>query len=88
MHSLLHYYCSNHTRDSRANEIAIMEDSADITVCDSTTFDSQPKQPYQPIVWRNVILCSLVHLGALYGVYLAFASAKTTTTIFGMFTRQ
>jgi hypothetical protein len=65
-----------------------MEDSADITVCDSTTFDSQPKQPYQPIVWRNVILCSLVHLGALYGVYLAFASAKTTTTIFGMFTRQ
>ncbi|XP_050054934.1 acyl-CoA Delta-9 desaturase-like [Aphis gossypii] len=63
-----------------------MHVSADIKVGDSTTLKTAPieKQPYQPIVWRNVILCSLIHLGALYGVYLAFTSAKITTTIFAI----
>lgn len=74
------------------DEIAIikMNDSAEILVCDGTSPDARPieKQPHQPIVWRNVILCSLVHLGALYGVYLAFTSAKITTTVFGTLTRQ
>jgi len=74
------------------DEIAIikMNDSAEILVCDGTSPDARPieKQPYQPIVWRNVILCSLVHLGALYGVCLAFTSAKITATIFGTLTRQ
>ncbi|XP_016660726.1 delta-9 desaturase-like isoform X2 [Acyrthosiphon pisum] len=63
-----------------------MDDSAEISVCDGTLPDARPieKQPHQPIVWRNVILCSLVHLGALYGVYLAFTSAKITTTVFAI----
>jgi len=67
-----------------------MDDSAENSVFNDTKLDtrSTEKQPYQPIVWRNVILCSLIHLGALYGVYLAFASAKITTTVFGKSIRQ
>ncbi|XP_025193023.1 acyl-CoA Delta(11) desaturase-like [Melanaphis sacchari] len=63
-----------------------MDDSADITVSDCTTLDARPieKQLCQPIVWRNVILYSLIHLGALYGVYLAFVSAKIATTVFAI----
>ncbi|XP_025192204.1 acyl-CoA Delta(11) desaturase-like isoform X2 [Melanaphis sacchari] len=70
-----------------------MDVSADIKIGDngdnttSITPNDRPveKQSYQlVIVWRNVILCSLVHLGALYGVYLAFVSAKLTTTIFAI----
>ncbi|XP_015431773.1 PREDICTED: acyl-CoA Delta(11) desaturase-like [Dufourea novaeangliae] len=34
------------------------------------------------IVWRNVIYFLLFHLGALYGLYLVFTSAKLLTTIF------
>lgn len=50
------------------------------------THFTQPttKQPYQKIVWRNVILFGYLHLAALYGVLLMFTSAKIATTIFGM----
>lgn len=37
------------------------------------------------IVWLNVVLCSIIHLSALYGVYLAITSAQVVTTVFGMF---
>ena len=33
------------------------------------------------IVWRNVILIASLHLGALYGVYLCWTSAKWQTTV-------
>ena len=43
-----------------------------------------PKEKYQRrIVWRNVIVFTYLHLGALYGVYLVFTSAKLLTTAFG-----
>ncbi|XP_076673223.1 acyl-CoA Delta-9 desaturase-like [Andrena cerasifolii] len=42
-----------------------------------------PKEKYQRrIVWRNVIVFTYLHLGALYGVYLIFTSAKLMTTAF------
>lgn len=41
------------------------------------------KEPYKrEIVWRNVIAFSYLHLGALYGIYLMFTSAKLMTTAF------
>lgn len=40
--------------------------------------------PYKrSIVWRNVFVFSGLHIGALYGLYLVFTSAKLATTIFG-----
>lgn len=35
------------------------------------------------IVWRNVAIFSVLHIGALYGIYLSFTSAKLATIIFG-----
>lgn len=35
------------------------------------------------IVWKNVAIFAFLHLGALYGVYLSFTSAKLATVIFG-----
>ena len=35
-----------------------------------------------PIVWRNVFVFILLHMGALYGMYLCFYS-KPETLIFG-----
>ncbi|XP_011165663.1 acyl-CoA Delta(11) desaturase [Solenopsis invicta] len=34
------------------------------------------------ILWKVVINFSLLHLGALYGVYLSFTSAKFATVLF------
>ncbi|XP_051171614.1 acyl-CoA Delta-9 desaturase-like isoform X1 [Leptopilina boulardi] len=40
------------------------------------------------IVWRNVIIFTFLHLGALYGLYLCFTSAKLLTTIFAFILYQ
>ncbi|CAB0034893.1 unnamed protein product [Trichogramma brassicae] len=45
----------------------------------------EPKQYKLDIVWRNVILFLVLHTGALYGLYLAFTSAKLLTSIFAYF---
>ncbi|CAK9795429.1 Acyl-CoA Delta-9 desaturase [Anthophora quadrimaculata] len=43
----------------------------------------QPKHQYKRrIVWRNVIIFGYLHIGALYGLYLIFTSAKLLTTLF------
>ena len=45
--------------------------------------NDMPKEKYQRrIVWRNVIVFTYLHLGAFYGVYLIFTSAKLMTTAF------
>ncbi|KAK7863366.1 hypothetical protein R5R35_004335 [Gryllus longicercus] len=42
------------------------------------------EEPYRlEIVWFNVLWFVLLHTGALYGVYLIFASAKIYTTLYG-----
>ncbi|XP_067124281.1 acyl-CoA Delta-9 desaturase-like [Centruroides vittatus] len=40
------------------------------------------KEKKREIVWRNVILFLLLHLSALYGIYLIFTSAMWQTTLF------
>lgn len=35
------------------------------------------------IVWRNVFLMAALHIAALYGLYLAFVSAKWQTSVLG-----
>lgn len=35
------------------------------------------------IVWLNAIVIAGVHIGAVYGGYLAFAKAKWATSVFG-----
>lgn len=35
------------------------------------------------IVWRNVMILSSLHIGAIYGIYLTLTSAKLLTTLFG-----
>ncbi|XP_018911116.2 acyl-CoA Delta-9 desaturase isoform X1 [Bemisia tabaci] len=40
------------------------------------------------IVWRNVMLFAYLHLGAIYGFYLIFTSAKIQTSIFGFLLYQ
>nr|XP_033329812.1 acyl-CoA Delta(11) desaturase-like [Megalopta genalis] len=43
----------------------------------------QSKTKYKrQIVWRNVIIFSFLHLGALYGVYLSLTAAKWMTLFF------
>jgi hypothetical protein len=42
------------------------------------------QKPYRlQIRWRNVILLGYLHLAAIYGLYLAVASAKLLTVIYG-----
>ncbi|XP_043674341.1 acyl-CoA Delta-9 desaturase-like isoform X2 [Vespula pensylvanica] len=40
------------------------------------------------IVWRNVAIFSGLHIGAIYGVYLALTSAKLLTTLFAFILYQ
>ncbi|XP_012276446.1 acyl-CoA Delta(11) desaturase isoform X1 [Orussus abietinus] len=40
------------------------------------------------IVWKNVLIFSYLHLGALYGLYLVFTSAKLATTFFAFLLYQ
>ncbi|KAJ8675188.1 hypothetical protein QAD02_010974 [Eretmocerus hayati] len=49
---------------------------------------TQAEKYEMKIVWRNVILFFLLHLGALYGLWLVFASAKFSTTVFAFFLYQ
>lgn len=42
---------------------------------------SKPKNRTPQLVWRNIILFSYMHLIALYGFYVMFASAKLLTSI-------
>lgn len=35
------------------------------------------------LVWRNIILFAVVHLSAVYGLWLAFTSARLYTSLFG-----
>ncbi|XP_076174906.1 acyl-CoA Delta-9 desaturase isoform X2 [Ptiloglossa arizonensis] len=53
---------------------------------DEINTDETSKVNYvRRIVWRNVLAFSYLHLGALYGVYLIFTSAKLATTVFAFF---
>lgn len=47
---------------------------------------SESKKPYQTvIVWRNVILFALLHLGSVYGLYMLIFQAKWATVAWTFF---
>ena len=53
---------------------------------DNLAEDNSQKTIYQRrIVWRNVILISLLHVGAFYGYYLICTASKPQTIIFAYF---
>nr|ABA39443.1 delta-9 desaturase [Diaprepes abbreviatus] len=58
--------------------------------CDDVTTDKIPQTAYEPddrkveIVWRNVVVMGILHLVALYGLYLVFTSAMLITTLYGV----
>ena len=61
---------------------------------DAETFDGGLAQPEGQIaksrkyelVWRNIVLMSLLHIQALYGAYLTFTGkAMWQTVVFGMY---
>lgn len=45
---------------------------------DSTYREKEGPKPPRIIVWRNVILMSLLHLGAVYGVFLIPSASSST----------
>lgn len=54
------------------------------TISEPLIEESKEKRKYvRQIVWRNVAVFSFLHLGALYGLYLSFTSAKLATVVFG-----
>jgi len=55
------------------------------TLTDAQLIEEPKEKPkyVRRIVWRNVAIFMFLHLGALYGVYLSFTSAKLATVIFG-----
>lgn len=55
-------------------------------IAEGETVENNKYKPYRyqrQIVWRNVALFAYLHVAALYGAYLMFASAKITTSIWG-----
>ncbi|XP_011883209.1 PREDICTED: acyl-CoA Delta(11) desaturase-like [Vollenhovia emeryi] len=58
---------------------------------DESQLTEEPKEKrkyVKHIVWRNVAIFSFLHLGALYGLYLSFTSAKLLTTAFAILLYQ
>lgn len=57
----------------------------DETVAESQLMEEVKEKPkyIRRIVWRNVTIFMYLHLGALYGIYLSFTSAKLATIVFG-----
>ena len=54
------------------------------TLDESSRVIDAPKTKYKrQIVWRNVIIFAYLHIGAVYGLYLALTSAKWATLLFG-----
>ncbi|XP_011151497.2 acyl-CoA Delta(11) desaturase [Harpegnathos saltator] len=57
------------------------------TVAELQPIEKKPKYVSR-IVWRNVVIFSYLHIASLYGIYLAFTSAKWATVIFAFFLYQ
>lgn len=53
---------------------------------DESSQIEQPKKKFvRQIVWRNVFIFVYLHLAAIYGLYLAFTSAKLLTCVLGKY---
>lgn len=53
------------------------------TIDDSGVIETPKKKYERRIVWRNVLIFAYLHLGAIFGLYLVFTSAKLLTSLFG-----
>jgi len=50
---------------------------------DEKTFKDSAEAPYKvQYVWRNIILMSMLHISAVYGLYIALYDAKWSTLMF------
>lgn len=61
------------------------EGDVEIINAEPVNFKPLPPSPEHKIryIWKNVLLYIILHIGALYGLYLALTSAKLATVIFG-----
>lgn len=59
----------NHHADKQQNGDAMAETSTADDVFDDTYKEKEAKPP-RILVWRNIMLMSLLHAGALYGLIL------------------
>ncbi|XP_025199049.1 acyl-CoA Delta(11) desaturase-like [Melanaphis sacchari] len=60
-------------------------------IAEGETIENNKYKPYRyqrQIVWRNVALFVYLHIAALYGAYLMFASAKIATSIWAILLYQ
>lgn len=61
------------------------EDVPDLEPVEVSKVIDAKKEYKQVIVWRNVILMSLLHVSSLYGIYLIFNGAMIWTTLCSKF---
>lgn len=61
------------------------EDVPDLEPVQVSKVIDEKKEYKQVIVWRNVILMALLHIGSAYGIYLIFTSASIKTSLLGRF---
>lgn len=59
-----------HRADKQQNGDAMAETSTVDDVFDDTYREKEGKKPPRILVWRNIILMGLLHIGALYGLLL------------------
>ncbi|CAH0381009.1 unnamed protein product [Bemisia tabaci] len=60
-----------------------------VPAIEEQTVDHSKQEAYRVrIVWKNVIFCSILHLKAIYGIYLIFTSAKIQTIVWGFLMYQ
>lgn len=74
----------NHHADKQQNGGAMAETSTVEDVFDDTYKMKEGPKPPRMLVWRNIILMSLLHLGALYGLTLV-PSASVPTLAFSKY---
>lgn len=65
------------------DDVPDLEPIVDLKQLKSTDDVDDTKTYKLQIVWRNVILMSLLHISAVYGAILCFTSAKWQTSVLG-----
>lgn len=68
-----------------APKVYVNEDEQDL-IADKVSEKIDCDSTYKlQIVWRNVIIMSFVHLGAIYGLYCALTDANWKTNVLAYF---
>lgn len=72
--------------DKQQNGFSMTETSAAEDVFDDTYKEKDGPRPPMKLVWRNIIMMTLLHIGALYGLFL-IPSASALTLAWGKYLR-